>query len=207
MKWDIKFITPSSSVNFIDMTISIYNNKIIIKTYQKDMNLHLYSLPFSGHPPSCIKGTVYSLVQKYFKQNTYQQDFIYSVGLFYHRLIQWGWDKTTISKLILEATTQAENKSTSLPTAAVSNADVMKDTVFLNYQFHKDGISRQEISKEFGLYLETICKEELQKERMILAFSRPKNIGDFVTRAKVHEAPGKSASTMLGEFVQGSNPY
>ena len=84
---------------------------------------------------------------------------------------------------------------------------MIKDTVFLHFQFHKDGISRQEIRKEFELYLEDICKEELCKERMIVAFSRPKNIGDFVTRAKLHQAPDKSASTILGEFRQGLNPY
>ena len=71
----------------------------------------------------------------------------------------------------------------------------MKDTVFLYFQFHRDGIFRQEIRKEFGLHLEKICKEELCKERMIVAFSRPKNIGGFVTRAKLHQAPNKSAST------------
>ena len=83
----------------------------------------------------------------------------------------------------------------------------MKDTVFLRFQFDKDGISRQEIRKDFELHPEEICKEELCKERMIVAFSRPKNIGDFVTRAKLHQAPDKSASTILGEFRQGLNPY
>ena len=146
-------------------------------------------------------------MQRYFKQNTYQQDFTYFVGLLYHRLIQQGWDRIPISKLILQATARAENKSTSPPTTITSNADVMKDTVFLHFQFHKDGISRQEIRKEFELHLEKICKEELCKERMIVAFSRPKNIGDFVTRAKLHQAPDKSASTILGEFRQGLNPY
>jgi hypothetical protein len=206
LKWDIESVTPSSSVNFLDMTLAICNNKIITKTYQKAMNLHLYIPPSSEHPPSCIKGTVYSLVQRYFMQNTYQKDFAYFVGLLYHRLIQRGWNRTAINELVLQATARAENKSTT-PTIVASNSDVMKDTVFLHFQFHKDGISRQEIRKEFELYLEDICKEELCKERMIVAFSRPKNIGDFVTRAKLHQAPDKSASTILGEFRQGLNPY
>ena len=104
LKWDIESVTPSSLVNFLDMTLTICNNKIITKTYQKEMNLHLYIPPSSEHPPSCIKGIVYSLVQRYFKQNTYQQDLTYFMGLLYHRLIQQDWDRTTISKLILQTT-------------------------------------------------------------------------------------------------------
>ena len=104
LKWDITSVTPSSSVNFLDMTLTICDTKIITKTYQKEMNLHLYIPPSSEHPPRCPKGTVYSLVQRYFRQNTYQQDFTYFVGLLYHRLIQPGWDRTSISELILQAT-------------------------------------------------------------------------------------------------------
>ena len=122
------------------------------------------------------------------------------MGLLYHRLIQRGWDRTVISKLILQAIARAENKSASPPTSIASNADVMKDTLFLHFWFHKDGISRQEIRKEIELHLEETCKEEVCKERMIVAISRPKNVGDFVTRAKLHQVPDKSASTILGEF-------
>ena len=53
-------------------------------------------------------------------------------------------------------------------------------------QFDPDEISRQAIRKEIELKLETNCKENNQKERMIVAFSRQKKIGDFVTRTKVH---------------------
>ena len=35
LKWDIDEISPSKSVNFLDMTLSIKFNRIISKTYQK----------------------------------------------------------------------------------------------------------------------------------------------------------------------------
>ena len=35
---------------------------------------------------------------------------------------------------------------------------------------------------------------------MTVAYSRPLNIGDYVTRAKLHQAPGETASTIFGEF-------
>ena len=47
LKWDIKSVTPSSSVNFLDMTLTICNNNIITKADQKEMNLNLYIPPSS----------------------------------------------------------------------------------------------------------------------------------------------------------------
>ena len=88
LKWDIEDITPSRSTNFVDTTLTIVNGNFLSRTYQKAMNLHLYIPPSSKHPPSRIKGTIYSLVQRYFKQNTHQEDFAYFVGLLYYRLLQ-----------------------------------------------------------------------------------------------------------------------
>ena len=76
LKWDILKVTPSLSVNFLDMALSIIQGRIISSTYQKKMNLHLYIPPSSEHPPSCIKGAIFSLINRYYRQNTHQQDFI-----------------------------------------------------------------------------------------------------------------------------------
>ena len=50
-------------------------------------------------------------------------------------------------------------------------------------------------------------EEELRIQRMIVAFSTAKNIGNYVSQTKLHQAPGKSASSILGEFKSGLNPY
>ena len=205
LKWDIEDITPSRSANFLDMTLTIVNGKIVSRTYQKAMNLHLYIPPSSEHPPSCIKGTIYSLVQRYFSQNTRQEDFAYFVGLLYYRLLQRGWNRASVRELIQEATAKAETKQLSLPSPS-DDKSIIKP-IFLHFQFHKDGISRKEIRKEFEEHLGLICREELKTDRMVVAYSRPKNIGDFVSQARLHQAPGKNASTILGEYKEGLNPY
>ena len=82
------------------------------------MNLHLYIPPASEHPPCNIKGIIFSLVQRYFKQNTFLTDFVYFVGLLYYRLILRGWDRPTITGHILEATSRVEKQS---PSAALSS--------------------------------------------------------------------------------------
>eukprot|EP00956_Cyclotella_meneghiniana_P038079 scaffold148520_cov43-Cyclotella_meneghiniana.AAC.2 len=59
MKWDCKN-KPSTSVNFMDLTISIDNgrSRIITPLYEKDLNLYLYIPPFSSHPCGVFTGTI-----------------------------------------------------------------------------------------------------------------------------------------------------
>jgi hypothetical protein len=204
LRWDVGDITPSESVDFLDMTLTIENNKIVSKTYQKAMNLHLYIPPMSAHPRGCIKGTIFSLVLRYFRQNTYRKDFIYYVGLLYFRTLERGWDRELMRELILEATERAENNTNNTKQSATTK--VLKDTLFLHFQFHPDDLSRQHIRSEFEEHLGKICKDELGITRTVVAYSRPKNIGDYVSIAKLHQAPGRTASTIMGEYKFGLNP-
>ena len=203
LTWDIGDITPATSVNFLDMTLTIENRRIVTKTFQKEMNLHLYIPPMSEHPPGCIRGTIFGLIGRYFKQNTYSKDFVHFSGLLYQRTLARGWDRDFIRGLILEATTRAENKTTKRIPKKEEN---LKDILFLHFQYHKDGISRDQIRAVFQDHLEKICNDDLGIERLIVAYSRPLNIGDYVTRAKLHQAPGRSASTIFGEFKAGLDP-
>jgi hypothetical protein len=49
---------PSTRVQFLDLDIKLENSAISIETYQKSMNLYLFILPLSAHPPSCFKGLI-----------------------------------------------------------------------------------------------------------------------------------------------------
>ena len=169
------------------------------------MNLHLYIPPASEHPSSCIEGTLFSFILRYFKQNTYQEDFTYFVGLLNLYTLQRGWDKDHIHKLILGATRRAENsKPKAIP---LEDKKTLKDTLFLHFKFHKDGITRLQIREEFENTLGSICSKELGITRTMVAFSKRTNIGDFVIQAKLYEDPDKSASAIVGEYKSGLNPY
>ena len=45
LRWDITEIIPSTSINFLEMILSIVDGKVGVKTYQKDMIFHLYTPP------------------------------------------------------------------------------------------------------------------------------------------------------------------
>ena len=56
------------------------------------MNLYLYLASASAHPANCIKGTIYSLVSRYFAHNTHHQDYVRFVNLLFRRLLDRGWE-------------------------------------------------------------------------------------------------------------------
>ena len=64
LTWDIKQQKLTTSVNFLDLTLTIRGGTIISSTYQKAMNLYLYLHFASAHPQGCIKGTVHSLIRR-----------------------------------------------------------------------------------------------------------------------------------------------
>ena len=66
LTWDITDIKPAASVNFLGKALTIENDRIISRTFQKAMNLHLYIPPMSQHPPICIRGTIFGLISRYY---------------------------------------------------------------------------------------------------------------------------------------------
>jgi len=77
--------------------------------WKDDWVLYLY-IPFaSAHPQGCIKGTVHSLIRRYYTQNSFREDYINIVSLFYRRICARGWDPTFIRDLIMEASRRIEN--------------------------------------------------------------------------------------------------
>jgi hypothetical protein len=73
-KWNIEELTTST--NFLDIQISIQDNRIHISTFQKTMNLYTYIPPLSAHPNSCFKGFITGEILRYWSQNSDKQDFI-----------------------------------------------------------------------------------------------------------------------------------
>ena len=65
---------PSTSVNYLDLTVSIENGALVTKTYKKSSSLYQYIIFNSAHPPWMMKGVVLSMFTTYYFPNTYRED-------------------------------------------------------------------------------------------------------------------------------------
>ena len=50
-------------------------------------------------------------------------------------------------------------------------------------------------------------QKELGIGQPTIAYSRPRNVSNYVTQAKLHQAHGRLASTIMGEYEQGLAPW
>lgn len=214
LTWDIGKL--SQSVDFLDLTITINNGRIETRTFQKAMNLYLYLPPASAHSPSIIKGMIFGLMSRYYAQNTHREDYIYFVTLLYRRLLDRGWKREDIYQIFIDASTKIESRGQSQrqqqqqlqqqQQQSTSNADDLDKSIFIHLQYHPHDITRRTIRQLFEEHCGELFGNTMGIERPIIAYSRLKNIGEYITQAQLHEAPGQSSDTIMGEYKAGLEP-
>jgi hypothetical protein len=70
--------------------------------------------------------------------------------------------------------------------------------LFIHIEYHPEDIPRKRVQALYQLHLGEV--------QPTIAYSRPKNIGDLITKAKLHQAPGQTSSIILGEYRDGLAP-
>ncbi len=130
----------STSVNFLDLTISIGKNRsVTTETFQKPINLHLYISPHSAHPPEVLKSIVYGNLRRYWLQNTNVEDYVSITKQFASHLIARGYNPNKIYDLFI----QAANKLDKLIAAKQHNDN--SDTIYLPWTWHPRDVSRSKL--------------------------------------------------------------
>ena len=78
--------------------------------------------------------------------------------------------------------------------------------IFIHLQYHPEDITRQQLRQLYDDHLGQLFEQELGTQRLVIAYSRPRNIDEYVTQAKLHEAPERPSSTIMGEYCQVLTP-
>ena len=207
LKWTVN--DPAKRGTFLDLDIRIEGSRIITRTYQKPMNLYLYLAGSSAHPQGVVKGTIYGLLRRYHEQNTFYSDYLHFASLLYRRLLDRGHQKKDIRPIFIEAHSRiraAAKSPATEPTEAPSDITASASKrLFLHIENHPCDIPRSEIRRIWEKHCHRLEKY-LGVPPMTIAYHRPKNIGDHVTKAKLFEAPGRTASYYMGEYKQGLAP-
>ena len=164
------------------------------------MNLYHYINPSSNHPPKMIVGIIYSLLWTYKQQNSREEDYLNVACILHKRHVARGWDHDYLKLLILEADRKLRLQLPPLPSpvtlpppdpAHLENSS--DDRIVFHAEYRRNDLSRRAIRSIYDDTLRGAAKN-VGIRQLTIAFSRPKNIKDHVTRAKLHMAPGKEAS-------------
>lgn len=109
--WNIEQ-SSTEKVHFLDLEIFVKNGKLLTRTFQKPLNLHLYIPKRSNHSPSVAKGLIIGTYKKLQIQNSVQADFVKFFNLFTVRMIARGYPHNYLKKTVRELIKNSQKTST-----------------------------------------------------------------------------------------------
>ncbi len=62
--------------------------------------------------------------------------------------------------------------------------------IFIHLQYYPEDITQQKLHQLYNDHLGQLLEQELGTQRLVIAYSCPQNIDEYVTQAKLHEVPG-----------------
>ena len=175
----------SSSVNFLDLTITLNNGHITTSTFQKPMNLYIYIPPHSTHQPGMLKSLIFGQLQNYWKQNTHSEDYEKVATLLFTRLRDRGYDSNTLSSLFKEAARKIDSPSNSQ--SQPRNTQDLSKTLFIHEEFHPDRPHPSNIHHIFDQTCQSVI-EALDLSTCV-CYSKPKNLFETVSKTSFHNLP------------------
>jgi hypothetical protein len=109
LRWTVSTLTNTAVFLDLDITLG-FEGRFSFRAYQKELNLHLYIPAASAHPPRTLKWTISGNLQRYWRQNTKQTDYVSMTQSFRQHLYNRGHGMHTIVYLFKEAAELIERK-------------------------------------------------------------------------------------------------
>lgn len=201
LSWD--FSTRSSSVDFLDLTVTITGGRVETCLYEKALNLYLYLPSHSAHPPGVLKGLIHGMLLRINRLTTNPDARIACIRKFYQRLRARGYSSSQLLPLFDAASSQTELRRP-LPDTTVAAP------IYLHLPFHPSDPSSKDLQRIFRSVLLEPPREprlpclknqknhSLGIERMVVAYHRPRNLGNVLTSRRL---PNSTTSVSVADMI------
>jgi hypothetical protein len=200
----------STTVDFLDITIELQEDRFQTTLYKKDLKLFLYIRSTSLHPPSLLSGIVYGTLFCIQTLCTEEKDRSKRTKTFFKRLIARGYQPHELKPLFEKAIQRAQEYT--------GPPEIIKQTrrkaLFFHVKYHPKDPPSHSIQQAWKNYvanppysmpLENICnpktKQPLQISRLIVAYSRAMNLGNLLTHRNL---PAEHDGRHISSFYE---PY
>jgi hypothetical protein len=210
LEWE--FTEQSTSVNFMDLTISVRNTSLHTTVYAKKENLYLYLPPHSSHPKGCFTGIVLGMVLWVWRLCTDKSDADHKIEEFLHQLLARGHTRTSLTPLFIQAEANAATYMARSPKEHEAILEQKKEEgskqLYFHLQHHpEDPKARaiQELWTEYVSHLPGQPAAALIKnkdgdscgiDKLVVAYSRPLNLRNRFSVRNIH-GRGRPVSQFL----------
>jgi DNA-binding MarR family transcriptional regulator len=198
LTWE--FSERDTSVNFLDLTLTLDNHHVVTRLFEKPLNLYLYIPPHSAHPPGILRGMIYGYVTRVFRLTSKKSDCEASIRSFYRRLCDRGYSACKLRPLFHDALKRAQ-------TNRCVSRDDQEVSTFLHLNYHPNDPPSQALQQLFREILSspqnepplhTLCNlngAPIRINRMIVAYRRPRNLKNLLFPRHFREALDAPASS------------
>ena len=201
------FSNRVTSVNYLDLTISIRDNKIHTTLFEKELNLYLFIPPHSAHPPGVLTGLVLGNCHRIHTLCSDKADVQKLLQHFFDRLLRRGYSPRNLLPLFHRADELRLLPPKNDKLAMTSENDRLKSEIFLHMEYHPNSIKSSELqnfwkltmmSPPSGAHLSTVENrhgQPIELRKMTIAYSRPPNLGNLLSSRNLHTSSGPPVSS------------
>jgi hypothetical protein len=198
LRWD--FSELSSTVNFLDLTISIsIDNHIITDLFEKPLNLHLYLPPASLHPPGVLNGLTKGALHRIFTLCSQPTERSKHITNFLQRLYRRGHHPTSIIPLIdhfgIQKTNEIQKQATTIRNMYLHCVFIPSPTL----QLVRPIVQKTIIQPPSEPPIHHLCNNlgvKLREFRLILAYHRLPNLKNILSPRKLEFQPTGSTENL-----------
>ena len=202
MEWEISERT--NSVQFLDLTLTIKNNRIHSTLYKKPLNLHLYLPARSAHPPGVLHGLIAGHIYRAFSLCSSETDATASVNNIYQYLRRRGYSHNTLQPIFDKALANKKVYNPIRPPLPQNG----EGPWFFKIPYHPQNPPSHLIQRAwkecianppFGKALEfvDIKFRRIGHHRFVICYNRAKNLGNILTYRKIHPDSGPPVSSFI----------
>jgi hypothetical protein len=192
LRWEA---TPrTKSIDFLDLTITIQNTRIVTTLFEKALNLYLYLPPHSCHSPSMTRGIIKGMIIRIFRLTSDPQYTQTYIQQFYDRLCARGYSTQTLRPIFLDAISSISTMDSSY-SSTTTCAD--SSTFYLHVRYHPNLPSSRIIQRDFQHQIVHPCNDypvsyicnhrnvRLPQHLLTVAYHRPPNLGNLLSCRKM----------------------
>lgn len=203
LRWIVS--TRSSKVDFMDLTLTLQDDKIVTTLFEKPSNHHLYIPPNSCHPPGLLRGMVHGMLNRIYTLCSNEDDQRHRTIVFYRHLQRRGYQPKDLNPLFSRAIAKAKN----LSWPASQPVRNLKGLQFFHLEFHPKNPLAHEIQSAWTHCianppnkpplqdLKNAHGDYIKIDRMIVAFHRPPNLGNLLSYRRIKPNSGPPVSEFI----------
>lgn len=206
LQWE--FSELSTTIDFMDLTLTIRDSRIHTTLYEKASNLHLYIPPHSAYPPGVLSGLIMGNVYRFHNLCTDATDVQQKTLQFFQRLAARGHNRDVLRPIFSQAIVRVK-KLQPAPDPDEPTQPRLADNnrIFFHLTYHPEDPPAREIQRRWREHIAAPSRStplpflrnhhdfRIHLNRMIVCYHRPPNLGNLLSYRQIEDRNGPPVSS------------